>query len=128
MNVILDACAVLALGGQGGRMSAAGMKALGDAEVAYFPVTAAWEIALKAARGRLKLRVPAVVWCREVMTRYDLQSLPFAVEEACAAADLPPIHLDPFDRLLVALARGRSLLILTSDHIIPRYPDIQTLW
>lgn len=109
-------------------MSTAGKKALGDAAVAYFPLSAAWETAIKVASGKLTLGLPVKDWCREIMRRYDLQLLPMDLDDVCAAAALPPLHRDPFDRLLVAVAQNRSLLVLTSDRIIPGYPGIKTMW
>jgi PIN domain nuclease of toxin-antitoxin system len=47
---------------------------------------------------------------------------------ACAAAALPVIHGDAFDRIPVALAHAHTLTILTSDHGIPKYPGVKTLW
>jgi len=43
---------------------------------------------------------------------------------ACAAAALPKIHRDPFDRVIVALARARHATILTSDEGIRQYPGV----
>jgi PIN domain nuclease of toxin-antitoxin system len=54
--------------------------------------------------------------------------VPLHAQVACAAAALPAIHRDPFDRILVALARADMLTILTSDQEIPRYPGVKTLW
>ena len=45
-----------------------------------------------------------------------------------AAAGLPLIHRDPFDRVLVALAQAQALTVLTSDENIGRYPGVKTLW
>jgi hypothetical protein len=47
---------------------------------------------------------------------------------ACAAAALPLIHRDAFDRVLVALAQQRALTVLTSDENIPKYDGVQTVW
>ena len=60
--------------------------------------------------------------------RYELVELPLDVRIACAAAALPAIHRDPFDRVLVALAGDRALTILTSDENIPKYPGVRTIW
>ncbi len=46
----------------------------------------------------------------------------------CAAACLPPIHRDPFDRVLVALAQTQALTLITSDGNIAKYPGVKTLW
>ncbi|MFN8619859.1 MAG: type II toxin-antitoxin system VapC family toxin [Chloroflexota bacterium] len=87
----------------------------------------AWEIAIKLAKGKVRLPVePASLL--EVVTR-DLRMEPVPVEfaHAIAAADLPPIHADPFDRLLVAQARILRVPILTADPNIARY-DVETIW
>ena len=128
MNVLLDACALLALGGQAGRMSTRAMKTLGDAPVAYCPITTCWEIAIKVASGKIHLSISPELWIREMKVRYNLEEMPLALNAACAAAALPFIHRDPFDRILVALALAHSLPILTSDRTIPKYPGIKTLW
>lgn len=128
MNVLLDSCALLALGGQAGRMSARAMKTLGDAPVAYCPITTFWEIAIKVASGKIRLSLSPELWIREVMARYNLVELPLVLKVACTAAALPFIHRDPFDRILVALALTHSLPILTSDRTIPKYPGIKTYW
>jgi PIN domain nuclease of toxin-antitoxin system len=60
--------------------------------------------------------------------RYGLQQLPLDARIACAAAALPLIHRDPFDRVLVALAQTHTLTVLTSDENIPKYPGVRTLW
>ncbi|PAW63480.1 MAG: hypothetical protein B9S38_17465 [Verrucomicrobiia bacterium Tous-C4TDCM] len=46
----------------------------------------------------------------------------------CAAADLPLLHRDPFDRVLVATAMERGLVLLTSDRVIPTYPGVRVIW
>ena len=46
----------------------------------------------------------------------------------CAAADLPQLHRDPFDRVLVATAMERGLVPLTSDRVIPTYPGVRVVW
>ena len=47
------------------------------------------------------------------------------VEHALAVANLPPLHRDPFDRLLVAQARGAGLTLVTADNDIARYDVAQ---
>jgi PIN domain nuclease of toxin-antitoxin system len=50
-----------------------------------------------------------------------MRSGPISPEHAEAAAGLPPIHLDPFDRILVAQALLRTLVIVTADGQVQRY-------
>jgi len=57
-----------------------------------------------------------------------LREVPLDAGVACAAAALPPVHRDPFDHVIVALAQAPALTVLTSDENIPKYPGVKTLW
>lgn len=126
MNVLLDTCALLALAR--GELPEAAAAALRSAEEAHISAVSAWEVAIKAAGERLRLAEPPVSWFLGLVERYTLQEIPLDARTACAAAALPLIHRDPFDRVLVALAGTRALTVLTSDEHIPKYPGVKTLW
>lgn len=81
-----------------------------------------WEIAIKYALGRLRLPEAPGRYVPERIRR--IAAIPIAVEhgQALAVADLPPIHRDPFDRLLVAQALALDATILTADPVLERYP------
>jgi len=78
----------------------------------------AWEIAIKARAGRLKLT--------DRLEREGFLMLSVAVEHAVAVALLPDHHQDPFDRLLIAQARVEGLTIVTSDVAFDDY-DVNVL-
>jgi PIN domain nuclease of toxin-antitoxin system len=61
------------------------------------------------------------------LDEYGCTVLPILPAEVLAAAALPLIHGDPFDRLYVAQARSRSLTIVTKDRDIVQY-DVPTIW
>jgi PIN domain nuclease of toxin-antitoxin system len=126
VNVLLDTCALLALAR--GELPAGAAAALRTAPEANVSVVTPWEVAIKAAGGKLRLKEPPVQWFLGLAERYQLRELPLDARVACAAADLPPLHRDPFDRVLVALARAHALTVLTSDENIPRYPGVKTIW
>lgn len=126
MNVLLDTCAVIALGLDGLPPRAAA--ALAKAPSAFVAVVSPWEVAIKAAAGRLELPGPADVWFAELRERHDLDEIVVDTALACAAAALPPLHRDPFDRVIVALALARRATVLTSDERIAAYPGVKTLW
>jgi PIN domain nuclease of toxin-antitoxin system len=126
MNVLLDTCAVLALAG--GELPAAAAGALRKAPEAYVSVVTPWEVAIKVAAGRLRLKTPPARWFQGLSERYDLRELPLEAGVACAAAALPLLHRDPFDRVIVALAQARGFTVLTSDEAIGKYPGVTTLW
>jgi PIN domain nuclease of toxin-antitoxin system len=126
VNVLLDTCALVALA-RGDLPARAGAALKGAGEAAVSTVSP-WEVAIKVAAGKLRLRDTPASWFLGLCERYDLREIPLDAPTACAAAALPAVHRDPFDRVLVALARARSLVILTSDDNIPKYPGVTTLW
>ena len=126
MNVLQDTCALLAL--TRSELPDRATAALVKATEANVCVVSPWEVAIKVAGGKLRLKQPPVLWFMRLVEHYDLRELPLDTQLVCAAAALPPIHRDPFDRVLVALAHTRALTILTSDANIPKYPGITTLW
>ena len=126
MNVLMDTCALLALAGGDLPRGAAG--ALRQASEAYVSVVSPWEVAIKVAGGKLRLIEPPAQWFLGLLERYDLREVPLDAGTACAAAALPPLHRDPFDRVIVALAQARGLAVLTSDENIRKYPGVTTLW
>ena len=126
MNVLLDTCALLALAG--GDLPRGAAAALRKAPEAFVSVVSPWEVAIKAAGGKLRLKEPPVQWFLGLAERYELREVPLGAGIACAAAALPPFHRDPFDRVIVALAQAHGLVVLTSDENIRKYAGVKTLW
>jgi PIN domain nuclease of toxin-antitoxin system len=93
----------------------------GTAEVAV-TVTTVWEIAIKTAQGKLAdIRLPDHPMLTGMLRAHGYAMLPFDHATAEQAANLPPLHGDPFDRALVATAQRTGRTVLTSDAIIGRY-------
>jgi len=126
MNVLLDTCALLALAE--GDLPAGAAAALRRAPEAYVSVVSPWEVAIKMAAGKLRLEEAPHLWFRGLAERYDLREAPLDTAVACAAAALPPLHRDPFDRVIVAFAQAQGITVLTSDENIGKYPGVTTLW
>lgn len=126
MNVLLDTCALLALAT--GDLPGDATAALRSAPEANVSAVSPWEVAIKVAGRKLRLREPPLQWFLGLAERYELRELPLDARVACTAAGLPPIHRDPFDRVIVALAQAHSLTVLTSDENIRKYPGVKTLW
>lgn len=76
-----------------------------------------WEIEIKRAQGRL--RVPDEV--PRIVEEAGYEPLPVDFEHALRAGRLPPIHGDPFDRMLVAQAQIEGLTLATRNAILARY-------
>ena len=86
-----------------------------------FSVVSLWEIAIKFALGRPDFQVDPRVLRRGLLDN-GYRELPITADHALATAGLPPIHKDPFDRLLVAQATVDGIVLLTADQIVARYP------
>ncbi len=80
-----------------------------------------WEIAIKQARGRLALPEPPERYVPERLRAIGAEGLAIQHSHALAVASLPPLHRDPFDRMLVAQAQLLELPILTADPQIAQY-------
>ena len=109
-------------------MSDAAAQAVANAPVISVCGISAWEIAIKLKSGKLAIRKPVHEWYADSLVRYRLDEVPLTVSLLCAAADLPLLHRDPFDRVLVAAAIERGLTLITSDRIIPTYPGVKVIW
>lgn len=81
-----------------------------------------WEIAIKHAIGRLPLPEPPERFLPRRLRALDATPLPVEHGHALGTASLPPVHWDPFDRLLVAQARALGIPVLTADRVLTRYP------
>ncbi len=80
-----------------------------------------WEIAIKHQLGRLPLPEPPQHYVPARLRDVGAEPLPIEHAHALAVADLPPLHGDPFDRLLVAQAGVLDVPIVTADPAIARY-------
>ena len=88
---------------------------------AVFSALSLWEIAIKTGRGRADFRIDAGMLRRSLFDN-GYAELAVTGAHAAALAGLPPIHRDPFDRMLVAQAIAEGLTLLTSDPTVAKYP------
>ena len=87
----------------------------------FFSVASLWEIAIKCGLGRDDFKVDARVLRRSLLDN-GYSELPILSEHVVAIDALPPIHKDPFDRLLVAQATVEGITLLTVDSRVADYP------
>ena len=84
-------------------------------------VASLWEVAIKSGLGRADFSVdPRLL--RRGLLEHGFAELDVTGAHATAVDLLPPIHKDPFDRLLVAQAQIEGITLLTMDEIVARYP------
>jgi PIN domain nuclease of toxin-antitoxin system len=86
-----------------------------------FSSASLWEIAIKSGLGRDDFQVDARLLRRGLLDN-GYSELSITSEHAVAIDGLPPIHKDPFDRLLVAQSMVEGLTLLTADPLVAQYP------
>jgi PIN domain nuclease of toxin-antitoxin system len=116
-RLLLDSHILLWWLGDHARLSTGARKAITEAEIVYVSAISAWEIAIKAAIGKLK--TPDDLEAQVLASRFV--PLPVTVAHAIAAGKLPRHHGDPFDRMLIAQASLESLTLLTNDARLKAY-------
>jgi PIN domain nuclease of toxin-antitoxin system len=87
----------------------------------FFSAASLWEIAIKRGLGRDDFQVDARLLRRGLLDN-GYSELPVGSEHAVAIDSLPPMHKDPFDRLLVAQATVEGITLLTADAQVAQYP------
>ena len=121
MKLLLDTQLLLWAAGQPERLSAPARKLLNrPGNELLFSAASLWEIAIKNGLGREDFRVEPRVLRRGLLDN-GYTELPVTSEHAVAIDALPPLHKDPFDRLLLAQALSEGITLLTGDAQLARY-------
>ena len=82
----------------------------------------AWELAIKVGIGRLQLPEPLETYVPSRIEAIGARSIPVEHAHALAVAALPPLHRDPFDRMLLAQAVALGVPLITADAVVDSYP------
>jgi PIN domain nuclease of toxin-antitoxin system len=77
-----------------------------------------WEAAIKAALGRLEIELDDL---EDAIVQNGFRQLPIGFRHALTAGQLPSVHRDPFDRMLVAQASVEELRVVSHDRVFERY-------
>ncbi|MGI4790898.1 MAG: type II toxin-antitoxin system VapC family toxin [Janthinobacterium lividum] len=88
----------------------------------FLSVISLWEIIIKYKLGHLPLPLPPEIYVPAQRELFDISSLPVDEGSVFQVAKLPPIHRDPFDRLLIGQAIEHNLRLVTVDTAISAYP------
>ncbi len=122
MILLLDTHLLLWAAGDPGQLSSESQDLLGDpATELMFSTASIWEIVIKNALGRSDFRVePRLL--RDGLIQNGYSELAVRSEHALAVGSLPPLHKDPFDRILIAQAQVENVTLLTTDDKVACYP------
>ena len=122
MKLLLDTHLLLWAAGEPNRLPAAARRLIGNSEnELLFSAASLWEIAIKCGLGREDFQVDGRLLRRGLLDNGYID-LPVTGEHAVAIDGLPPIHKDPFDRILVAQATVEGITLLTVDPLVAKYP------
>lgn len=128
MKVLLDTCTFLWIVTGSPRVPARVRDTFQDPAIEVFlSAASAWEIALEHQSGRLPLPAPPDRFVSAQRDAHGMTSLPIDEASALHVIRLPPIHRDPFDRMLVAQAIVHGMTIVTPDPLVTQYPA-RTTW
>ena len=122
MRILLDTHLFLWAVSAPSKLSAAARKQIDAAEV-FVSAASIWEISIKSALGKLDADPDELLAGVEPA---GFSMLPITGEHAAKVAKLPPIHKDPFDRILVAQASVEPMILLTNDDALRDYGSLVT--
>ena len=121
MRLLLDTNIALWITTDRRALPAATRQLIDRAAAVLVSAATVWEIGIKVALGKLHVDMDDVI---DDFTASGFQKLAVTWERGRAVRDLPDLHRDPFDRLLVAQAIIEPLHLVTSDRLLARYSDL----
>jgi len=128
LNLLLDTCAFIWLCSNPNKLTMKATKYINNVENDLFLSDASvLEISIKHSIGKLKLPEAPENWILEQSSIWDINLLSISREDIFESTKLPWIHRDPFDRLIIALAKNHSYYVVTYDSIFKEY-SVDIIW
>jgi PIN domain nuclease of toxin-antitoxin system len=122
MKLLLDTHILLWAAGDPEKLSNTARALIEDSQnQLYFSAASLWEISIKNKLGRSDFKVDLAVLRRNLLDN-DFVEIAINGAHALAVDSLPPIHKDPFDRILLAQTHVEGITLMTSDAVLAEYP------
>jgi len=122
MKLLVDTHLLLWLALGSSKLSARARAVIDDAgNSLFFSAASIWEVAIKRGLDRDDFTTDPRLLRRGLLDN-GYEELPIDSRHAVATLDLPPLHKDPFDRILVAQAMVEGMTLATADEAVARYP------
>jgi len=122
VDLLLDTHLLLWAAAEPHRLSTDAAALISDsANRLYFSAASIWEIVIKNGLNREDFFIDPHI-LRRGLVENGYHELSITVSHVLAVAHLPPVHRDPFDRILVAQAESEGLRLVTSDEVVASYP------
>lgn len=93
----------------------------------YLSVASVWELQIKQTLGKLTMQQPLKAILDEQQQINSLEVLPVKLNHLWRLSDLPRVHNDPFDRLLIAQAIVEDMSLVSADQMFSSYP-VKLFW
>ena len=119
--MILDTCALLWLAQGGGALSQRTLSRIEAVPVVYASAISGFEIGIKVQKGKLALPARSAEWFATTLEHHDIEMLPLTLEVCIHSTELPKIHADPCDRMIIATAQLHSWPVVMADPVFARY-------
>jgi PIN domain nuclease of toxin-antitoxin system len=87
----------------------------------YLSVASIWEILIKSGMGKLTLPKPTAEFIAAEMFKNRVRRMGIQASHLAALEKLPPLHKDPFDRMLVAQAKAEGIALVSTDEAFAAY-------
>ena len=122
MQLLLDTHLLVWAMGEPERLDPALVRLLEDPmNTPVFSVASLWELVMKRGLDRPDFQLePSLL--RQALLEAGWRELPVQAHHVLAVGQLPPLHRDPYDRLLLAQAQADGLLLITADQQLAQYP------
>ena len=127
--ILLDTCALLWLvGGQDKLSSKAKKEIEKNSQALFVSAISAFEVAIKCRNGKLKLPLPPMDWFTESLDFHGIREIPITGSILISSIQLPPLHNDHCDRIIIATSQMNAMKIITCDKLISAYTQARVVW
>lgn len=127
--LLLDTCVLLWLATDHSKLSRNAIKLIsGNAGRLFISSITSFEIAIKHNKKKLTLPVRPEKWIPDILTHHGIVEIPVDSEIAVFSVNLPYIHNDPADRIIIATSIIKKIDILSPDPLIKKYPNANVKW
>lgn len=128
MKLLLDTCVFIWLAQAPAQISRRARTAIDDSgNELWLSHASIWEVNLKHLAGKLTLPEKPRLWFSRQLAVWGVKDQPLDLESLYLTAELPLVHKDPFDRLLVAQVRTHRYELVSPDDSFPKY-GLQVIW
>jgi PIN domain nuclease of toxin-antitoxin system len=119
--ILLDTCALLWLSHDHHKFSDQTLKRIEKEPIVYISAITGFEIGVKAKKGKLELPMSPAEWLEGLADYHALTVFDITLDISIKATQLPPIHNDPCDRIIIATALLHPMPVVTADNRFREY-------